>query len=54
MGDAVVEVFEGAIDFFFGRVGLEDEDITDSDEEAEDDGDEEIDLEQPKKKARKT
>jgi len=53
MGDAVVEVFEGAIDFFFGRVGLDDEDITDSDEEAEDDGDEEIDLEQPKKKARK-
>jgi hypothetical protein len=54
LGEAITAVYENPFDYFFGRMGeLGDEDVTDSDEEDEEDGDEEIDLEKPKKKARK-
>jgi hypothetical protein len=47
-------VFDEAIKYFFNKAeDFEDEDITDSDSEAADEGDEEIDLEQPRKKVRK-
>jgi template-activating factor I len=54
LGDVVTSVYENPIEYFYGRVGdLDEDDFTDEEEEAEDDGDEEIDLEKPKKKARK-
>lgn len=50
----MLDVFDEAIKYFLNKVeDLDDEDITDSEEEAEDEGDDEIDLEQPRKKVRK-
>jgi template-activating factor I len=50
-GGYVIDVFDEAIKYFFNKVEeFEDEDVTDSESEAADEGDEEIDLEQPRKK----
>jgi len=53
-GSYIVDVYDEAIKYFFNQMDdLDDEDLTDSDSEAAEEGDEEIDLEQPRKKVRK-
>jgi len=53
-GSYIVDVYDEAIKYFFNQVDeFDDEDVTDSDSEAADEGNEEIDLEHPRKKAKK-